>query len=821
MNKLKKRTILWERTKRPLIFVTVCLAAAFALKYLYEYRTAYNEAKNAPYIIFDSLPDIEKIKNRKAIQTTLLSDKIISNSDKTHFSQKEINRLVSELKSQEFKDADELISKLNTEITNSRNKILKATEMEVEEAEKKSVDLGKKTDKDKNYITEKTSKIKDEEKVNINNLLAELNKYKPQPQASPAVNQTQSIENPHKYLIEALNEFKNKPASEQTKSNLITSVNTFYETKKNEIQKELTNKQTKINSIENNFDIIKNNILDIKKNISTVLFKIENQATNPKLDEQKHQFSYLFLDEKGGLNVLFKLIEVSLTVILVFGLLYIIVIPLRYIFFLSTSADILSEKAKGYLERKNEAVGLRQLGSALLLTAGTVTIGAAVVANSNPVNSMLPSIPQAANIKQIDIPAIANPLNDKYVDINGNTQIVVNRLTDQIKILDQSVTDLSQKINKIEIPENKDLTDELNKISTNLATLNTVVGTEQLLKDPDHKNLPQKIQAMATTISDKNKDQFEDSIRPVKNKIAVESEFNDNKTILGRIGDVENFLKKPPIDNPVIAKLTDISETLGTDEFKKTINPQTPTSDSKLNIWQTMTTIKNEMGDTSDSQIIGGKNTLFGKLNNIFDSISPEGYLNSKSSIFSTLGSNANISNDDTVYMYTRFASKTTKDIGNVGRLLVKDSGNIETFFARLFEGKQYFLNPFLITELEKIILYDEKQIDKNEKQIALNIPADNDSNLVKNNNLQKEITQLRESINNRKLLIEALNMISKDKKINGKKYTAKEICGILITRLIKVPKTSEEYEKKYKEAVNILQENKETILYFSQVDFY
>lgn len=801
MSQLKRRTILWERTKRPLIFVSVCLAAAFALKYLYEYRTGYNDAKNAPYIIFDNLSKEEKQNNLKAIQTTRLSEKILLNSDYKYFSPKEINRIVSNLKSQQFKDTDELIGKLNAEITVSRNNILKTLDFTV--IQKELEDLSTLAASDKDYLSKKTASTEDEAIFNTKQLLTELTKSNPQ----PASNQLQLAENPRKYLIEYLNAFKQKPVSEQTKSNLNSAVDSFFANKRNELQNAINDKQTAINSMESNFDILKNNIFDIKRNISSVLFEVDPKAKYDVLDEQKYQLKYLFLDEKGGLNVLFKLIEVTLTVILVFGLLYIIVIPLRYIFFLSTSADILSEKAKGYLERKNEAVGLKQLGSALLLTAGTVTIGAAVVANSNPVSPLLTNANEVKNEQQSNPTTNVNPTFFKSGDVNDDTQIVINRLSSQIMKLDSSVTDLSQKIIDIQLPENKDFTIQLDEIKTDLANINTAIGTEILLKDSS--NLPQKIQTMSEIISENNKVQFDDSITPIKNKIATDADYKNDKTILSRIGEIEDLFNKSGPQNPMFATLEDISKILGTNEFKA--------ANSTPNLWQTMSAIRTNMGEQTDSQVNGANFTLFGKLNNIFDSISPEGYLNSKSSIYSTLGSNTNILNDETIYAYTRFASKTTKDVGDIGRLMIKASGNIETFFARIFEGKQLSLNPFLITELEKKTFAEEKQIALNEKQITANLLAATTTSLAKNNDLQNEINVLRESIKNRNLLIKVLVEIGKDKKISSKKYTAREIWGILIPRLVQEPKTQKEYE----EARNILRENIATILQFSAVDFY
>lgn len=798
----KRKTIIWERTKKPIIFVSVCLAAAFALKCLYDFKTAYTETRDAPYVIFDDLKQNEEQTLFKAVQTSKLIDKINKDKDKSLLSSNEVSKTVSNLKSNQFKDADELIKTLNDEFTKSRTKALEQPLIEFDNAQQNLQEFQADKTNDIKFLENKIKATPENEPVSIDQLLSELTIPKKNNLSSEKNANAETIP---KYLVPALKKIKDETNSDIKKSELSAKV-------KSNITESLTNnltsKSASINKIENNYDTVKTNIYDIKKDMSSLLFPSIQASEYKNLDRQKYEMKYLFLDDKGGFSMLFKLIELTLTAILVFGLLYIVIIPLKYIFFLSTSADILTDKAKGYLERKNDAVGLSEVGKALLLTAGTVTLGAAVVVNSNSAQGLFSSDSDRDSKTEKSIAPNKFDKNSMLptdsTDKNSANQFeTITRLTKQIESLNNNITSLYDKIENLEFPEVIDVSNEIKEINGNLAKLNTAFGSDELINgQSDANNLPKFINKSVGQIKSFDNTGLAKDITELKNKIATEQEFKaDSKSIFKRMEEIENSIKNPPFE----ATITDISDTLGTNQFKNL----TSLDKSEKTLFRTISEVSEDLGNRDDREIIFpsvgntvGKNTLFGKINNVFTAIDPANYIKSESSIFTTLGSNR-LPVDDNVYSYVKSSTVNTKDFGEAGRLLIKDSGNTETFFARLFEGKQYFLNQFLVTELEK-------KANRLDNEILLNDKSNDPSKISQNPNIAVEISDL-------KLLISALNSIINNPLLNRKKYSEKEICKLLLEKL----ETQFNPQERKAKASKILKDNILTILNFSHVSSY
>lgn len=772
------RHILWERTKRPIIFMFVCLAAATVLLWLFGIKKAFDKNQNAPLVVVENK---DNSSSPKAISAGRLIDRLTPDlteiNDENPESKKKahkdltliVRRSVADIKFQDFKNEDEFVKTLTGKLSLHKNLAMRDREKKMETEQSKLNDIDDSETKALDQLNTNISESGEMQPVDFKGFQDKI-----------AKKQKESDINDLSALSEALTGIKKSKKADgmHDKSWFEGEIKSFYQKKKEAPSATIESHRKALLVIEDNFvpivkdaymtrgDVLK--ALDISKDGSAAPAQDQRSRLAAFLSDGE-KFKSLFFDDKGELNALYKLAEIVLTAALIFGLLYLILIPLKYIFFLGTSADVLTEQAKKLLDRKGPSVGtpfgasVMSLAGPMLITAGALTVGGVVIANAP-----LPSFPAETGkavpgiVKQFAPPSnplppgpggIADPLPGG--GDGGQTPVDFTELTESLNRLDQTIYNFD---GTIETPELKDLPLMTKQILDSIENLNKTMGTPGTTDENTVLGVMKKTSIDLADGNKQFKEQFgsirddigvrpppgqggvsanqylttsdEDvmnqsltgensvpdvpakpkSIKDVVDSMGKEFEVKHKKT-LDEIDEINRRIGKPRKPIPS-AKTTSSAGTLPgtTSTPAASTSPGTPPAN-------TVPTPNAPAGPppTTTNQVSGPidipyEETVFGVVEVISKSIGSTNYNDSNSTIFDALGTR-----DDSFEKknLVGFAKTITADTSDLGRFLVMESGSSSSFFKRLFQGRQYLLSTFVTAELENRLIPEKSAEDK------------------------------------------------------------------------------------------------------------
>lgn len=184
----------------------------------------------------------------------------------------------------------------------------------------------------------------------------------------------------------------------------------------------------------------------------------------------------LILDEKKGLIGLYWLLRIALTGAVLFAFVYLVLIPLKHLFFWTASGEVLSEYAKKLLEVKASAVGPTAAKAAMVtVAAASIAGGAALFANAP---SLTPDPAAIASAVNDDADKRKRPITtatpDKGKKNEGEPTTTPPDLDARMRTLESVMLELTNAVNGKVIPVPKLTTDP--KLTQELAALNEFLG---------------------------------------------------------------------------------------------------------------------------------------------------------------------------------------------------------------------------------------------------------------------------------------------------------------------------------------------------------
>ena len=357
---------MWNGIKKPLICALVMIIAAVLLIALQARKTAYDKKQNATYqlvgqksltagddvIVIPGQEFVEAVKNRFTPADRLLPGGV----DPARI----VRRSVEAAVPQNFKTPIELSAKLTEGINKQKDDWLKVSQDKFDKALADN-------DANERNVTRALNQLKSEtgdDKLDVASIVRN----------SKSESLTTALKDDKELSTK-------KDVSRVAAEN---SVKKFYEAKKTS----LTDLTTDISATEESFhQIIAEVNAELDHQIAQRkdapsaraggLLSAPSGPINPTLA--------LMLDEKQGLVGLYWLARVALTGTILFAFLFLILIPLKHLFFWTASGDVLTEYTKKLLEAKTSAVGPTVARAAMVtVAAATVAGGAALVANGLP-----------------------------------------------------------------------------------------------------------------------------------------------------------------------------------------------------------------------------------------------------------------------------------------------------------------------------------------------------------------------------------------------------------------------------------------------------
>ncbi|MBS1797940.1 MAG: hypothetical protein JSS81_29235 [Acidobacteria bacterium] len=231
-----------------------------------------------------------------------------------------------------------------------------------------------------------------------------------------------------------------------------------------------------------------------------------------RLKPAANPLAFLFFADDGGLFVVYKLVMLTLTAIVVFSLLFLILVPLRKIFFLDPAADAMIDKARGVIDLRNPRIDFGGTAGSLLATVATVGIGVAAIA-ATP----FPGGPESVQNDSQDRSEISKnygdvlrskygPKREKNAADTDDTQVNVNELAANVLALDQSVAYLDRRISNWEpvIVNNGGPPPDLEGVRKSIADLNgnlNTLMTRTPFRDPDIATMNKTVNDLGTLIN--------------------------------------------------------------------------------------------------------------------------------------------------------------------------------------------------------------------------------------------------------------------------------------------------------------------------------
>lgn len=755
---LSNRRILWERIKRPAVFVIVCFAASFALLFLQNKKSDFEKVNNAPLVIVE--PDFkaqttewkdenrnepnDKFNKQIADQTSSMrlasSEAVINQARKEQLKQftdkptkdidkmdgEEINKALADIEKlkpqpnistiinksivkvqyETFKNEEELINKIYQVTKKLEEDELKKLENDYSTAEKNLLEAESQEKLYHNFINDNPSLGAENLKIKI---------------SESSLNYSAS-------LVNTLNEIKksNPKIWEKSDSNPIkTTITDKLSSKKDGFRQNLEDIMKKFNDVDRNFEAVYGLIFKTLKN---------KEIIDKKLFVKTEQNPFLknILDGKNGLSVAYWLMEITLKVIIVLALLFVILIPLKHIFFITTSSDYLVDQGRKSIDKVSAAtIGLTTITKAVVVTAATIGIGAAALAgqtfsanaepedNQNVANNSIP-------IRK-DQPEKSNLPKDKTTTLQLPPEIAA--LRSEMKTLQQTVSDLNDAINQTDLVE---LKKRFETVETNTNKLIEVVGTKQQLED--NRTIAQQTSKFSSELAGKNAitdsrfERIEQQITPQANQDNLFAKIKNVSSLIGEQDDVVDFDKKlenmPENPKNITQAVRTMWIMLGARDFSNEYIQVTSPTTKPNTLFEAVKYIGDPndpktalpiVSSTSTTNQLQEPTTLFGKINYVSSSIGTNEYLKSpESSIYSTLGKLSNVPHADGKNPAAQSLLEISKKIeenafiiqnntADIGRyVLGGEGGSFFTQIKNLGSDERYLVTDFSVAVLEK-----------------------------------------------------------------------------------------------------------------------
>lgn len=627
-----------------------------------------------------------------------------------------ISQIVDSTKYQTFKNDDELIIGLFSSLGIIKERDLKTNRDNLAAAIKEKLEISMQRDFAKRLL----EAFKDEQ-------LANAKKTAVNPKSIPT--QPNKFIDKDQYYFEAIQTWNVKQTlggtSEQknTSAGLGEVLNFLkqngdqktlgYEQIQNGISDTYTNKNARVEekiadiekSIEQtnvSFEPIYKNVYATLKNKDVIKTVFPPKTGNP--------ISRNIFDLDNNLSVIYKIFEYTLVAVIIFGLLYVILIPLKHIFFITTNTGDLTDQGKSFLNRSDVAVAGSNISNKMILAATTIGLGAAVLtgaaisggAEKKPGNE----IAEATEISNLNKnpnvnkkPYLPTDAADIYNTNIATQQIEVDQLARSITALNGEFGILVKALNDANFPET------INRIDGNLKNIGDVVGTPK--DDENSKTIngrmisfSEKYKTVPTDLNNisRNFDGFKKSnttlageVGKITDSLGTTKEFNEQ---------VNSVNPKTPPQN-LLGAMGGVWRTLGTTRYISTHG-----ATGKNDLLDVLDTINTKIGNPK----VAGVNSLFTDLRQVSNGIGV-GTVHDKTSVLerlhnvngnlvnvtNTLGS-YNSSDRETLFGYTQnVVGRRTNEIGS---FIVGNDGNMFKQVRGLFTGNRYVINYFTVAEL-------------------------------------------------------------------------------------------------------------------------
>ena len=275
-------TILWERTKRPMIFVGVCLLAAVALYFMQKQKVNYEKIENASLIVAEAEFKTEvdnKRENDKKYKEQTDSMRIGSNDitvaeikkiiaqnpseEKTVEKVDIITKSVNAIRYQSYKNEDDLINGLYGVVNRYKEAQIKDLQIKLGEAKKEKNDID---EQEQAAVTE--MKKLTGQTLTVNNI-EDLQKQI----SDEAPNQPSSSVAGYQFLKRAIENIKNTDTAYKGKSysqeDLESEIHNFAGNERKRVQDTKIRKlEEKINTTDSDYESINGYIFKTLKNKS-------------------------------------------------------------------------------------------------------------------------------------------------------------------------------------------------------------------------------------------------------------------------------------------------------------------------------------------------------------------------------------------------------------------------------------------------------------------------------------------------------------------------------------------------------------------------
>lgn len=404
----------WRATRNPLIAVIALIFASLFLIFLQKEKADFEVAQNGPLVL---VKDGDKNLATNGVRFVLV-EKLVEGATANiaavpveNFVPADIIRTSAhEIPFQYFKNPEELFAKLSDGILRQRNNELKHRYGTLEKQRQAENDLS-----DQKSIAENELRIlagldtpKSKEEAPRVDSAPGGPPAMPAPSATPEtyleINTLLTNSDEKGPLRESLNKKygKVKGGFKQEYQDIKKKVGEFFDNKKAEKSFVAQACLTEIEKTGIHYQQLIRNTFELLTDPEKF-----NNFVFP--DRTKYERFAIVLDEKSGLGALYKIVWVTLLGVILFALLYLVLLPLKHLFFWTESGEMLSDYAKKLLDRPTSSV-TPPVARTLILAVAAVGAGTAALAASpySPLKSDQPS-PDA----------IATAVNDKLIEANS------------------------------------------------------------------------------------------------------------------------------------------------------------------------------------------------------------------------------------------------------------------------------------------------------------------------------------------------------------------------------------------------------------------
>lgn len=723
---------------------------------------AFEKKARAPLVV---VTDKEKENNTDFGRPGNASDliKTLSETESGKQNAAEINKIVTSIKYQPFGNDEELIDGLNRAAIRCKEAKVKALQVQLLAAHKIKGDLDE-------YKKAADSELGRIQRNNNNSLVVtveSLLKWVKENDRYRGANNVSATES----LTVALNdELKKNSDASFDFTDLKKRVRTFYSDQRDEGDKRISKIEEAIWDTDTEYEPIVKNIYTTLKVKPTVegLFPAQNSGI----------LSRNIFDTKNNLHVIYKLIEITLKVIIIFGLLYIILIPLRHIFFIATSGETLADQAKKLAESKSATPST--LGNVLLVTATTIGIGASVVAGY-AFSGGVSEYPEDEHPPRVTkTPGTSGPGTGGGPGGSGDsdaTQLNIDQLTIGINNVNSSVSNLQKVVDETLITEIKNTKEKVEAVNTTVTTTSDTVGVRNPVTDG---TMLQKVDAFSTESRQRHKDVLLE-LEAIKKSITDPANPGNQTTLTATLDRIEKILNGaagiPSEKDAIIKRLENISAAIGQDEILGQVNTADP--DQARNLNDAIKRIRQRIGKPNDLLSAANPNqpvitsppsisadTLFGKINNVSRSIGTDNYNRNNTTIFDALGTNVDDMRKPTVVGFVKLISANTTELG---KIIIGESGSMSTLIKTLGSDTQYSINRLVTMELatRKRDLFSSEAI----REFINNAQSVEDKESIEKLYVQKnnDISIFNKRLDNLIAALESIGHLKEEKDGSGK----------------------------------------------------